>query len=191
MRLVQRLGLPLHPPARPTTPPRGYLLLQGVPAKVMFAMQGHASVTITMNLYVHVLPSMQRAAAEAMEARVRAGCSQRRILRRFAGGQNVQRGLNSGVAPTGIEPAPRGLGLLCCVFITGCLRPPLPFFPRPAALLRLSLCAVVRWRCRQNCRHPLSSAFRTIERPGVSVEKTQLAPFATVRRLLVGVIVAT
>jgi len=44
------------------------LLLQGVPVKMVSEMLGHASVTITMNLYLHVLPSMQRAAAEAMEA---------------------------------------------------------------------------------------------------------------------------
>jgi integrase len=43
-------------------------LLQGVPAKVVSEMLGHASITITMNLYMHVLPSMQDAAAEAMEA---------------------------------------------------------------------------------------------------------------------------
>src|SRR5262249_20676912 len=73
------------------------------------------------------------------------------------------------VAPTGLEPAPRGLGIRCGVFVTGCLRPPLPFFPRLAALLRPSLCRVVCVRCRQYCRHPVSSAFRNIERPGVSV----------------------
>jgi integrase len=44
------------------------LRLQGVPVKVVSEMLGHASVTITMNLYMHVLPSMQRAAADAMEA---------------------------------------------------------------------------------------------------------------------------
>jgi len=44
------------------------LLLQGVPVKVVSELLGHASVTITMNLYMHVLPTMQRAAADAMEA---------------------------------------------------------------------------------------------------------------------------
>jgi integrase len=68
MRLVSRLGLPYirfhdlrHTAAT-------LLLLQAVPVKVVSEMLGHASVAITMNLYMHVLPSMQRAAAEAMEA---------------------------------------------------------------------------------------------------------------------------
>jgi integrase len=39
-----------------------------MPVKVVSEMLGHASVAITMNLYMHVLPTMQRAAAEAMEA---------------------------------------------------------------------------------------------------------------------------
>lgn len=68
MRLLKRLNLPYirfhdlrHTAAT-------LLLLQGVPVKVVSEMLGHASVTITMNLYMHVLPTMQRAAAEAMEA---------------------------------------------------------------------------------------------------------------------------
>jgi hypothetical protein len=70
-------------------------------------------------------------------------------------------------------PTPtRGLGILCGVFVTTCLRPSLPFFPRLAALLRSSLCAVVGRRSRQYCRHAVPIAVRTIERPGVSVEKT-------------------
>jgi integrase len=44
------------------------LLLQGVPVKVVSEMLGYASVTITMSPYMHVLPTMQRAAADAMEA---------------------------------------------------------------------------------------------------------------------------
>jgi hypothetical protein len=39
-----------------------------VPVKVVSEMLGHASVTITRNLYMYILPSMQRAAAEAMES---------------------------------------------------------------------------------------------------------------------------
>jgi integrase len=47
--------------------PATLLLLQGVPVKVVSEMLGHANVAITMNLYMHVLPTMQRAAADAME----------------------------------------------------------------------------------------------------------------------------
>jgi integrase len=43
------------------------LLLQGVPVKVVSEMLGHASTAITMDLYSHVLPDMQRDAAAAMD----------------------------------------------------------------------------------------------------------------------------
>jgi len=44
------------------------LLEQGVNAKVVSEMLGHASITITLNTYSHVLPDMQDTAADAMEA---------------------------------------------------------------------------------------------------------------------------
>jgi integrase len=44
------------------------LLLQGVHPKVVSEMLGHASVSITLDLYSHVLPDMRRDAMEAMEA---------------------------------------------------------------------------------------------------------------------------
>jgi integrase len=43
------------------------LLLQGVHPKVASEMLGHSNVGITLGLYSHVLPSMQEAAAAAME----------------------------------------------------------------------------------------------------------------------------
>jgi integrase len=43
-------------------------LEQGVNAKVVSEMLGHASITITLNTYSHVLPDMQDTAADAMEA---------------------------------------------------------------------------------------------------------------------------
>jgi integrase len=43
------------------------LLLQGVPAKVVSEMLGHANSAITLDLYSHVLPDMQEQAAAAME----------------------------------------------------------------------------------------------------------------------------
>lgn len=76
MRLLRRLKLPYirfhdlrHTAAT-------LLLLQGVPVKVVSEMLGHANVTITMNLYMHVLPTMQRAAVEAMEALLRSDAAQ-------------------------------------------------------------------------------------------------------------------
>lgn len=44
------------------------LLREGVNVKVVSEMLGHASITITLNIYAHVLPDMQDSAADAMEA---------------------------------------------------------------------------------------------------------------------------
>lgn len=43
------------------------LLLAGTPAKVVSERLGHASISITLDLYSHVLPDMQDAAASAMD----------------------------------------------------------------------------------------------------------------------------
>jgi integrase len=43
------------------------LLLANVPAKVVSELLGHSNVSITLGLYSHVLPSMQRDAAAVME----------------------------------------------------------------------------------------------------------------------------
>lgn len=43
------------------------LLLQGVHVKIVSELLGHASVAITLDLYSHVLPNMQRQAASAMD----------------------------------------------------------------------------------------------------------------------------
>ena len=48
------------------------LLLANVPAKVVSELLGHSNVGITLGLYSHVLPSMQRDAAAAMERMLRA-----------------------------------------------------------------------------------------------------------------------
>ena len=40
--------------------------VQGVHAKVVSEMLGHSNIGITLDLYSHVLPNMQRAAADAM-----------------------------------------------------------------------------------------------------------------------------
>lgn len=42
------------------------LLLQGVHAKVVSEMLGHATITITLDTYSHVLPSMKQEAADAL-----------------------------------------------------------------------------------------------------------------------------
>jgi integrase len=43
------------------------MLLQGVHPKVVSERLGHASVAITLDLYSHVLPSMQSSAAQAFD----------------------------------------------------------------------------------------------------------------------------
>ncbi len=44
------------------------LLSDGVPVKVIQEILGHSSVTVTMDVYSHVLPAMQEKAASAMDA---------------------------------------------------------------------------------------------------------------------------
>jgi integrase len=41
---------------------------QGVHARVVMEILGHANITITMNTYAHMLPEVSRAAAERLDA---------------------------------------------------------------------------------------------------------------------------
>jgi integrase len=43
------------------------LLMAGVNPKVVSERLGHASIKMTLDVYSHVLPSMQQAAADVME----------------------------------------------------------------------------------------------------------------------------
>ncbi len=43
------------------------LLAQGVPARVVMETLGHSNISITMDTYTHVLPELQRQAADAMD----------------------------------------------------------------------------------------------------------------------------
>ncbi len=49
------------------------LLLGGVPLKVVSERLGHSTITLTADTYSHVLPTMQEAAADALEAMFGAG----------------------------------------------------------------------------------------------------------------------
>lgn len=69
--LLKRAGLPLirfhdlrHTAAT-------LMLLKGAHPKIVSEMLGHASVSITLDLYSHVLPNMQREAAETMDQLLR------------------------------------------------------------------------------------------------------------------------
>jgi integrase len=44
------------------------LLGRGINPKIVSEMLGHAAVAITLDLYSHVLPDMQKQAAAAMDA---------------------------------------------------------------------------------------------------------------------------
>ncbi len=63
----------LHPIRFRDLPPRTATLLlrKRVPAKVVSEMLGHSNISITLNIYSHVLPDMQREATAAMEAALR------------------------------------------------------------------------------------------------------------------------
>jgi integrase len=65
--LMRRAGVPLirFHDLRHTS--ATLLLLEGVPVKVVSEMLGHASISITLDLYAHVLPDMQRDAARMMQ----------------------------------------------------------------------------------------------------------------------------
>lgn len=46
------------------------LLGQGINPKIVSEMLGHSTVAITLDLYSHVLPTMQQSAASALEAAI-------------------------------------------------------------------------------------------------------------------------
>jgi len=70
-KLIKQAGLPRIRPHDLRHSAATLLLVQGVPIKVVSEVLGHASVAITMDLYSHVLPDMQRDAAAAMESLLR------------------------------------------------------------------------------------------------------------------------
>lgn len=65
--LLKRAGLPLIRFHHPRHTSATLLLLQGVHPKVVSEMLGHSTVSITLDLYSHVLPEMQRDATRALD----------------------------------------------------------------------------------------------------------------------------
>jgi integrase len=66
-RLLEKAGLPrmrFHDLRHSCA---SLLLVQGVPARVVMETLGHSNISITMDTYTHVLPELQRQAAEAMD----------------------------------------------------------------------------------------------------------------------------
>ena len=65
-RLVQRAGLPhqrFHDLRHCTAT---YLLAEGVAARLVMEIPGHSQISLTLNTYSHVIPSLQRDAAERL-----------------------------------------------------------------------------------------------------------------------------
>jgi integrase len=44
-----------------------FLLAQGVPARAIMEVLGHAEIGVTMNTYTHVLPELRQEAADAID----------------------------------------------------------------------------------------------------------------------------
>ena len=67
-KLLTRAGLPMatrfHDPRHTCAT---LLLTKGVRPKIVQKMLGHSSITITLDIYSHVLPNMQERAVSAME----------------------------------------------------------------------------------------------------------------------------
>jgi integrase len=75
--LVKAAGVPYIRPYDMRHTAATLLLLAGVHPKVVSEMLGHTSVTITLTVYSHVLPMIQRDAAIAMDRLLGAGRDER------------------------------------------------------------------------------------------------------------------
>jgi integrase len=53
------------------------LLTQQVPARVVMEILGQSQISVTMDIYAHVMPAAARQAADLMDAALAAGASQR------------------------------------------------------------------------------------------------------------------
>ena len=65
--LLQRAGLPVITFHQLRHTAATILLLKNVNPKIVSELLGHASITITLDTYSHVLPNMQHSAIRAME----------------------------------------------------------------------------------------------------------------------------
>ncbi len=70
-RLLERAGLPRRPFHHLRHTAASLLLAQGVPLRVVMETLGHSHISLTADLYAHVLPALQQEAAARMEAVLR------------------------------------------------------------------------------------------------------------------------
>ena len=67
--MFSTMALLFHPPTRATScTGRCFRLVNGEHPKVVQQMLGHASITLTMDTYSHVLPGMQEESAARLDA---------------------------------------------------------------------------------------------------------------------------
>jgi len=77
------------------------LVRQGVHPKVVQERLGHANVAITLDVYSHILPQMQAAEADKIDARMRAATAKQ-------GGVRLSRAGDPGGRRTFVRPRERG-----------------------------------------------------------------------------------
>jgi integrase len=67
-KLVKRAGLPMQRFHDLRHAAASFLLAQGVPARVVMEILGHSQISLTLNTYSHVVPSLQRDATDRLGA---------------------------------------------------------------------------------------------------------------------------
>ena len=72
-RVCERAGVPRIRLFELRHTAAGLLLSRGVHPKIVAERLGHSTVNLTLNTYSHVLPTLQKDAAETMDKLLRAG----------------------------------------------------------------------------------------------------------------------
>ncbi len=67
-RLLKKAGLPRYRFYDLRHACASMLLADGVPPRVVMEILGHSQISLTMNTYAHVMPALQREAADRMDA---------------------------------------------------------------------------------------------------------------------------
>jgi integrase len=89
------------------------LLAAGEHPKVVSERLGHATITLTLDTYAHVLPSMQKAASDRLEALVLGSLAHHRHTKIEKRPEDRLQSVESLVARDGVEPPTRGFSVRC------------------------------------------------------------------------------